>query len=166
MRNIPTASKLTLAKNGKPRVFQSRKEARREPALVALQNVGAITELQYQRPFDLSVYGTQAVEALLEIVEGSRSSSAEAFSACSTVRRSLQKIARYLADFAYLDERGRLHVEDVKGRRLPIYLLKKRLMVACHNIEIEEPGDSGVQQRARGAGVTGAHVGARFRGAR
>lgn len=160
MRNIPTASKLSLGRNGKPRMFQSRKEARREPALVALQNVGAITELQYQRPFDLSVYGSQAVEALLEKLEESEALS----KLVREVRLSRQHVARYVSDFSYLDDCGVLRVEDIKGRRLPIYLLKKRLMVACHNIEIEEPEDSGVQQRARGAGVAGAHTGHRLRG--
>jgi hypothetical protein len=162
MRNIPTASKLSLGRDGKPRMFQSRKEARREPALVALQNVGAITELQYQRPFELAVYGSQAVEALLEAVEAWGQHRVLA----REVRLSRQHVARYIADFTYLDDRGVFHVEDVKGRRLPEYRMKKKLMAACWNIEIEEPEDTGVQQRARGAGVVGAHTGYRLRGRR
>lgn len=166
MANIPTESKLSLGKNGKPRVFQSRKEARREPALVALQNVGAITKLEYQRPFDLSVYGSQAVEALLDGIERANSGNRTLERLAREVHLSRQRVAKYVADFAYLDDRGVLVVEDVKGRRLPQYRMKKRLMVACHNIEIEEPEDSGVQQRARGAGVSGAHTGCRLRGGR
>ena len=49
------------------------------------------------------------------------------------------KVCRYMADFAYTDlESGRSVVEDVKGHRTEVYRLKKKLMVACHGIEVEE----------------------------
>lgn len=47
----------------------------------------------------------------------------------------------YRADFVYteLQPRERVVVEDVKGGvRTPVYRLKKRLMFACHRIEIVE----------------------------
>ncbi len=47
-------------------------------------------------------------------------------------------IARYIADFTYKLPNGRMIVEDVKGRRSPIYEFKKKLMKACLNIEIIE----------------------------
>jgi hypothetical protein len=47
------------------------------------------------------------------------------------------KIGRYEADFSYIIN-GRLVVEDVKGVKTDVYRLKKKLMLALHNIEILE----------------------------
>lgn len=46
-------------------------------------------------------------------------------------------ICRYIADFVYTDKHGRV-IEDTKGFRTQIYRIKKKLMKACHNIEIRE----------------------------
>ncbi len=157
--NVPTLSKHT------GRMFQSKKEANREPALIAMQNVGAICELRYQVPYKLEVYGTQVVDELLEWVDlGLAKEFARASKMTDAVRRSRHKIATYVADFVYQDKEGNVVVEDVKGYRERIYLMKKRLMLACHGIEIVEPSDYGVEQRARGAGVSGAHTGSRLKG--
>lgn len=43
----------------------------------------------------------------------------------------------YVADFVYL-ENGERVVEDVKGHRTPLYLAKRHLMRAVHNVEIRE----------------------------
>lgn len=49
------------------------------------------------------------------------------------------KICRYLADFSYYDiEMDREVVEDVKGHATEVYKLKKKLMLACHGVEVEE----------------------------
>jgi hypothetical protein len=49
------------------------------------------------------------------------------------------KVCAYLADFRYTDnETGEQVVEDVKGYRTDVYRLKKKLMLACHGIEVEE----------------------------
>lgn len=45
-------------------------------------------------------------------------------------------ICDYIADMVY--EKNGLVVEDVKGYRTEIYRLKKKLMLACHGIEIKE----------------------------
>lgn len=51
-----------------------------------------------------------------------------------------EKICTYVADFAYFDiERNAEIVEDVKGVRTETYKLKKRMMLAIHGIEVEEP---------------------------
>lgn len=47
------------------------------------------------------------------------------------------KICDYIADFLYT-ENGQPVVEDVKGMRTREYKLKKKLMLACHGIEIRE----------------------------
>lgn len=50
-----------------------------------------------------------------------------------------ERICVYVADFSYVEVNGRpFVVEDVKGVRTPIYLLKKKLMRAVHGIEITE----------------------------
>lgn len=157
--NVPTLSKHT------GRLFQSRKEANREPALIAMQNTGHICELRYQVPYVLEVYSNHAVEELLEWVDlGLAKEFARASKLTDAVRRSKHKICTYKADFVYKDQHGNEVVEDVKGYRERIYLIKKKLMLACHGIEIVEPSDYGVEQRARGAGVSGAHTGTRLRG--
>jgi len=52
------------------------------------------------------------------------------------------KIASYFADFVYTVVRsGETIVEDVKSsatRKLPVFRLKKKLMMALHGIEIKE----------------------------
>src|SRR3970040_1846148 len=49
-------------------------------------------------------------------------------------------ITTYYADFRYHDNERRAQVvEDVKGMRTQSYIIKRRLMKAIHDIEIEEP---------------------------
>jgi len=49
------------------------------------------------------------------------------------------KICAYVADFEYVDRRtGERVVEDVKGVKTAIYKLKKKLMAAILEIEIQE----------------------------
>jgi hypothetical protein len=149
-------------------MFQSRLEARREPVLLALQNVGEIQDLQYQTPFSLEVYGTQAVDALLEELERHETTPGwpmRLVALARDLRRSREKLCTYKADFTYWTN-GLLHVEDTKGFVTPEYRLKKRLMLACHNIEIIEPNVSGVAMRARGCGIAGRGTGSRLKGGR
>lgn len=48
-------------------------------------------------------------------------------------------ICTYEADFRYVDVlRGTIVVEDVKGYRTALYGIKKKLLKACHGIEILE----------------------------
>ena len=48
-----------------------------------------------------------------------------------------KKIFTYKADFQYTDSDGKIHVIDVKGVLTPVFRLKKKLIEAQHNIEIE-----------------------------
>lgn len=161
--NVPTRSRHT------GRMFQSRLEAGREPVLLALQNAGEIIALSYQTPFPIELYSTQAVEELLEALDslgnkGGTSSNMDGLG--RAVRMSRQKVCVYKADFTYLTKSGEHVVEDTKGYVTPEYRLKKKLMVLAHNIEIQEPNVSGVQQRARGCGIRGKGTGSRLRGGR
>ncbi len=162
---IRTKSKLT------DRTFDSKKEARREPALVAMQNAGVICNLRYQVPYRLEVYSTQAVEELIAtahavapFIQGDERIMRDLIATATACARSRQTVATYRADFVYSDSKGNEVVEDSKGYVTSTYRMKKKLMVACHNVEIVEPGDYGVERRARGAGVRGSHTGSRFRG--
>lgn len=48
-------------------------------------------------------------------------------------------VGRYVADFAYREKAtGAFVVEDVKGMRTPVYQLKKKLVAACHGIDVRE----------------------------
>ena len=48
-------------------------------------------------------------------------------------------VCNYIADFRFVDYRDNSTVVmDVKGMKTQVYRLKKKLMKACHNIEIFE----------------------------
>lgn len=162
--NVPTRSKHTN------RLFQSKKEANREPVLLALSNVGEITDLKYQVPFRLELYGTQAVARLLDALELDdaiyQALPKWVKQLLYEVRLTRQCVAVYKCDFQYRTKAGELVVEDPKGARTPIYSIKKRLMVLAHDIDIQEPGEGGVQMRARGAGIAGRGTGSRLMGAK
>lgn len=50
-----------------------------------------------------------------------------------------QRICSYECDFMYRTKAGRVIVEDVKGAPLTaVYRIKKKLLMACHGIEILE----------------------------
>ena len=89
--------------------FDSKAEANRYFTLRLLEKAGQISELTRQRRFHLTVNGV--------------------------------KICDYICDFSYFDVRkGRGVVEDVKSEATitPVYKLKRSLMKAVHDIDIEE----------------------------
>jgi len=50
-----------------------------------------------------------------------------------------QLICTYIGDFSYVEAAsGREHLEDAKGVRTAVYLLKRRLLLALRGIRIEE----------------------------
>lgn len=88
--------------------FDSTKESRRYLELRGRQMAGEISDLRFQREYELIVNG--------------------------------EHIASYLADFEY-KENGELIVEDVKSkatRKIPVYRIKMKLMMALYNIKIKE----------------------------
>ena len=48
-----------------------------------------------------------------------------------------ERAAHYVADFTYRED-GDLVVEDVKGIRTAVYILKRKLMLQVHGITIRE----------------------------
>lgn len=93
------------------RFFHSNAEADRYVLLKELERNGRIRGLRCQIPFVLSVNG--------------------------------EPICRYIADFQYewMSESGSalgLYIEDVKGMVLADYVIKRKLMFACHQIPVLE----------------------------
>lgn len=89
--------------------FDSTKELNRYIELKQMQESGAIKGLKVHPSFPLEVNGYE--------------------------------ICIYEADFEYMEMGGsayRTVVEDCKGVRTPVYILKKRLMMALKGIEIRE----------------------------
>ncbi|MGA9884080.1 MAG: DUF1064 domain-containing protein [Candidatus Acidiferrales bacterium] len=91
----------------------SKREAAKCDQLHLAVKAGYISALEFQVPYQLFGYSMATGERRL--------------------------ICKYVADFRYLDS-GKTVVMDVKGMRTPIYNLKKKLMLACWGIEIEEDG--------------------------
>lgn len=94
--------------------FDSQKEARYYGYLLGLQNDGKIHGLKTQVKFDFNINGS-----LLRYVDSNR-------------------VLKYIADFEYFTSDGVRKVVDVKGFKTRDYLIKKALMMAVHNIIIEE----------------------------
>lgn len=89
-------------------IFDSAKEAKRYVELRYLLKAGELKYLERQVEFELQVNG--------------------------------EKVASYFADFVY-GKNGKMIVEDVKSRftkGLAVYRLKKKLMLQCHGIQIQE----------------------------
>lgn len=84
--------------------FDSRKEARRYEELMALLRLGKIRDLRLQQDFTLQEAYTTP--------EGRRI-----------------RAIRYRADFVYIDcATERRVIEDVKGRRTDVYMMKRKMM--------------------------------------
>ncbi len=97
--------------------FASRKEAARYMELKALERAGRISDLKLQVPFLL--------------IESHRKKNGRMEPKCT-----------YVADFTYdviLSPGKTEHVvEDVKGFRTPVYVIKRKLMLDRYGIEIRE----------------------------
>ena len=106
------SSKITI--DGK--TFDSKKEARRYTELKLLERAGEIAGLRTQVAYELAPRVRFASE------------------------ERAKPAVRYMADFVYL-QNGVTVVEDVKSpatRSLPVYRLKKHLMMSVHGLEVSE----------------------------
>jgi hypothetical protein len=95
------------------KVFDSKREAMRYKELLFLLRAGEIHDLQTQVKFTL----------------------------IPTQRRNGKVVERecaYYADFVYRDKNGNKVVEDTKGLRTKDYVIKRKLMLFVHDIEIQE----------------------------
>lgn len=88
--------------------FDSKKEAKRYRELKLLERGKEISELELQVSYEL-----------IPKQKGERSVS-------------------YIADFRYKDRDGEVVVEDAKGVRTQVFIIKKKLMLWVHGIRIKE----------------------------
>ena len=113
--------------------FDSESEGGYYEKLKALEKAGEISDLRMQVEYVLipSVYKdikvTKQLKTKVKVI---------------TVRRCIQRKTSYFADFVYTDNKtGKTVVVDVKSaftRKHPVYLLKKKMMLAFKGIEIVE----------------------------
>ena len=92
--------------------FASKKEARRYSELLLLERAGVITDLQMQVPFLL--IPSQRING-----------------------KVVERECKYIADFVYT-ENGKKVVEDTKGIKTDKYIIKRKLMLYIHGIQIKE----------------------------
>ena len=93
--------------------FDSEKEAKRYIELKQMQDDGVISDLRLQPEYKL----------LPKQVD--------------ETGRCLERSLSYRADFSYIKD-GETIVEDVKGYRFPEYIIKRKLMLYFHGIQIYE----------------------------
>lgn len=111
--------------------FDSKKEAERYKQLSLLEKQGIIKNLQLQVPFLLIPAQYEEVKTYTpkrhkEKVE----------------KKLIERKIKYVADFVYTNENGKIVVEDVKGFRNSAayaeYTIKRKLMLYIHGIKIVE----------------------------
>lgn len=93
--------------------FDSQKEAYRYLYLRDLQKRGKIKDLELQKEFEL-------------------------IPAQRIADKVIERAVKYIADFTYFDDTGAYVVEDTKGFKTPEYIIKRKLMLYIHNIQIKE----------------------------
>lgn len=95
-------------------MFDSKIEANRFAELRYLLRAGMISNLRRQVPYEL--IPSQRVDG-----------------------KVVERPVKYIADFVYT-ENGREVVEDVKGVRTDVYVIKRKLMLQKYGIQIREIG--------------------------
>lgn len=95
--------------------FDSKKESKRYLELKQMQENGEIHDLQLQVPFEL-------IPSFEIVIDGKKRK-----------RRKMQ----YIADFVYYIGNVRI-VEDVKGRKTDVYMIKKKLFEYKFKTTIKE----------------------------
>ena len=90
------------------RLFDSKAEAARWQELQLLERAGEITELERQVEYEL------------------------------VPKQKGERAVKYIADFRYVDHEGKVVVEDTKGVRTPVWIIKRKLMLRVHGIRVRE----------------------------
>lgn len=114
-------------------IFDSKKEFIRWCELRLLERAGRISGLKRQVTF--------------ELIPSQREESTEVYKAgpqkgLPKPGAVIEKPCKYVADFAYEDSCGKLHVEDVKGCKrgaaYDLFVIKRKLMLHVHGVIVEE----------------------------
>lgn len=92
--------------------FDSEKEYSRWVDLKWMQRAGQINDLQRQVTFEL--LPSQKIDG-----------------------KVVERPVKYIADFVYM-QNGEKVVEDVKGLKLPEYIIKRKLMLYIHGLKVKE----------------------------
>lgn len=108
--------------------YDSVKEYRRFKELSLLERAGAIQNLQRQVKYVLI---PAQREFCNEIYTKGRKKG------CFKPGKLLEKECSYIADFVYT-QNGEIVVEDTKGFRTKDYIIKRKLMLWVHGIQIKE----------------------------
>lgn len=105
-------------------LFDSKKEGLYYLKLKDMQRNGEITNLRLQVPYELlpAIYKDEIVHLKTKD---------------KTIKKLVQRPVTYVADFVYTKGEQE-YVIDVKGMRLPDYILKKKMMLALNGINIIE----------------------------
>lgn len=112
-------------------IHDSKKEAIRWNQLKLMEKAGLITDLKRQEKFLL--IPTQREESTELYKRGERKGKPK------KAGKVIEKEVVYIADFVYFDNvTEKRVVEDVKGLRTPVYILKRKLMLFVHGIRIKE----------------------------
>ena len=90
------------------RLFDSKAEAARWQELQMLERAGEITELERQVEYEL------------------------------VPKQKGERAVKYIADFRYVDHEGKTVVEDTKGVKTPVWIIKRKLMLRVHGIRVRE----------------------------
>ena len=90
------------------RLFDSKAEAARWQELQLLERAGEITELERQVEYEL------------------------------IPKQKGERAVKYIADFRYIDHDGKTVVEDTKGVKTPVWIIKRKLMLRVHGIRVRE----------------------------
>lgn len=98
--------------------FDSVREAQRWQELKLMRSAGEITELRRQVHYEL--IPTQKIRDW------------------KTGKMKTERGVMYIADFVYRDRAGEFIVEDTKGFRTADYIIKRKLMLQVHGIQIHE----------------------------
>lgn len=111
----------------KTEIFDSKKERDRYVELCLLEKAKEIRNLRRQVKFLLIPKQVEYYERYSEKT-GKRLQDGV---------RVLERECYYIADFVY-EQNGKTIVEDTKGFRTPDYIIKKKLMLYIHKIQIKE----------------------------
>ena len=106
-------------------MFDSKKELRRYKELCLLEKEGAIRGLERQVKFTL--------------IPPQREPDKVGVRGGKIKGKMLERECAYIADFAYFDtSNDKYVVEDTKGFKTADYIIKRKLMLFVHGIEIQE----------------------------
>lgn len=108
--------------------FDSKKEANRYKELSLLQKAGEISGLQTQVRYVLIPSQREVSEEVYTRGENKGK---------YKPGKLLERECTYVADFVYYKD-GKVIVEDTKGFRTKEYIIKRKLMLYIHHIQIKE----------------------------